>query len=93
MRRRTWQWHGGQPNRPDRGVGAKASRNPLSVAGGRCPCVRWSESGLPDGSLDVDSGEDGNFSANHLHRQIKITESAPSFYDVTVRDNGRFSDP
>ena len=40
-----------------------------------------------------DSGEDGNDRAlNDLHRQIKITESAPRVYDVTVRDNGMFSD-
>ena len=40
-----------------------------------------------------DSGEDGNDRAlNDLHRQIKITESAPGVYDVTVRDNGMFSD-
>ena len=40
-----------------------------------------------------DSGEDGNVRAlNHLHPQIKITESAPGVYKVTVRDNGRFSD-
>jgi hypothetical protein len=40
-----------------------------------------------------DSGRDGNFwTLNHLHRQIKITESAPGVYKVTVRDNGKFSD-
>ncbi|MFZ1114547.1 MAG: hypothetical protein WAN44_01805 [Propionibacteriaceae bacterium] len=36
-----------------------------------------------------DSGKDGNYRAlNHLLRQIKITESAPGEYKVTVRDNG-----
>jgi hypothetical protein len=40
-----------------------------------------------------DSGEHGNFWAlNHLNRQIKITESSPHVYDVTVGDSGRFSD-
>ena len=40
-----------------------------------------------------DSGKEGNYRAlNHLLRQIKITESAPGEYKVTVRDNGRFSD-
>ena len=35
-----------------------------------------------------DSGEDGNYRAlNHLLRQIKITESAPGEYKVTVPDN------
>jgi hypothetical protein len=41
-----------------------------------------------------DSGKHGNFWArNYLHRQIKITESAPGVYKVTVRDNGKFSNP
>jgi hypothetical protein len=36
-----------------------------------------------------DSGKDGNNRAvNHLLRQIKITESAPGVYKVTVRDDG-----
>ena len=36
-----------------------------------------------------DSGKDGNYQAlNHLLRQIKITESAPGVYKVTVRDDG-----
>ena len=36
-----------------------------------------------------DYGKDGNYRAlNHLLRQIKITESAPGEYKVTVRDNG-----
>jgi hypothetical protein len=40
-----------------------------------------------------DSGKHGNFwPRNHLHRQIKITESAPGVYKVTIRDNGKFSD-
>ena len=40
-----------------------------------------------------DSGEDGNdWALNHLYPQIKITESAPRVYDVTVRNNGMFSD-
>jgi hypothetical protein len=35
------------------------------------------------------SGKDGNYRAlNHLPRQIKITESAPGEYKVTVRDDG-----
>jgi hypothetical protein len=34
-----------------------------------------------------DSGKDGNYS-NHLLRQIKITESAPGEYKVTVPDDG-----
>jgi hypothetical protein len=35
------------------------------------------------------SGKDGNYRAlNHLSRQIKITESAPGVYKVTVRDKG-----
>jgi hypothetical protein len=33
-----------------------------------------------------DSGKDGTYGAlNHLLRQIKITESAPGVYKVTVR--------
>ena len=40
-----------------------------------------------------DSGENGNdWALNHLHPQIKITESAPRVYDVTVGPNGMFSD-
>ena len=39
-----------------------------------------------------DSGEDGNnWATDDLHRQIKITESAPGVYDVIVRDNARFT--
>ncbi len=39
-----------------------------------------------------DSGEDGNFWALNHWPQIKITETAPGEYEVTVRDNGKFSD-
>jgi hypothetical protein len=39
-----------------------------------------------------DSGEDGNFWALNHWPQIKITETAPGEYKVTVRDNGKFSD-
>jgi hypothetical protein len=40
-----------------------------------------------------DSSKHGNFWArNHPDRQIKITESAPGIYKVTIRDNGKISD-
>ena len=39
-----------------------------------------------------DSGGNGNFWALNHWPQIKITETAPGEYEVTVRDNGKFSD-
>ena len=39
-----------------------------------------------------DSGGNGNFWALNHWPQIKITETAPGEYKVTVRDNGKFSD-
>ena len=40
----------------------------------------------------TDSGGNGNFWALNHWPQIKITETAPGEYKVTVRDNGKFSD-